>query len=374
MKKILVFISVAALLAASCTKVEQKSLVKDSPITFQTARALTKATGTMFPVDQTFSVYAWSAASVLAENIFMDNVTVAYNTTDNAWVPQGSTYYWPKNASVDFQAYYPAGLAGITVKADKLSYTNIDVKTLQQDIMYSDKAVGYTNNVNEVEDGVNANEGVPVIFRHALSKVKFIVELTYNHKEEADGTVTDWEVTVNNVALDGIYTTGSAEFNLASTPATGLVAWEKPAGNVWTPTSDVASFAGSLSGNVVPGTDYEAVGELYVLPQNLTSGAGQKLTVNVTIKTTRNGVDVLSETFNRTAYLYTASLPAWEINHVYTYRLLLSPTASNGNGGSPIGPGTTIDPSDPDLSDAVITFDPAVDGWQGVGVETTIEL
>ena len=50
----------------------------------------------------------------------------------------------------------------------------------------------------------------------------------------------------------------------------------------------------------------------------------------------------------------------------------MTPTASDGNGGN--GGGGNVDPNDPDLSDAIITFDPAVNGWDNVGVETTINI
>jgi hypothetical protein len=376
MKKLIIFLSIAAVMASACTKVVSSSVEKGNKITFQTVAGLnTKAiTGTAFPTTETFSTYAWAEGTV--GEYFMDNVTIEYNATEDQWMPFGETFYWPKNTTVDFISYYPTGLNGITVEKDKITYSGIDVYTLQNDIMYADKAAGFSDNQDLVDNSVNGFTGVPTIFRHALAKVKFIVELNYNHKEEADGTVTDWEVTVNSASISGIYTTGEAVFNLSSTPTVGVIPWEKPAGNVWTPDGTVATINGLSNTAITPGTDYTAVDEVYVLPQAL-AAAQQKVTINLTIKTIRNGAAFLNETFDKVADLYIGTLPAWEINHVYTYRVKLSPTASNGNGGQPIDPSDPsggVDPNNPDLSDAIISFDPAVDGWENVGVEAIINL
>ena len=373
MKRVLVFLSIAALLATACAKTEIQSVeMNDAEIIFNTIAMQTKVDGTVFPTTETFSTYAWAAGT--AGTYFMDNETIAYSAADNGWKPQGSTYYWPKNTTVDFISYYPTGLTGITVAENKITYSGIDVNTLQQDIMYADKAAGFSNNVDLVDDGLNAYNGVPTVFRHALAKVKFIIELTYNHKQEADGTVTDWEVTVNSLGLAGIYTTGGCVLNLAGTPTSGVIGWDKPADNVWTPDGTAVAIPGPLTAQaVVPGTEYAAVNEMYVLPQALAAGQ-QKVTLNLTIKTKRNNADFLTETFDRSADITIPALPAWEINHVYTYRLKLTPTASNGNGGTPLNPGDTVDPNDPDLSDVIITFDPAVQGWDNVGVETVLNI
>lgn len=372
MKRFFFFIAAAALLAGACAKTETQTL-GEKAIVFQAHTGVpTKAIeGSVFPTTETFSTYAWAEGTV--GEYFMQDVTVAYNTSENLWKAQGETFYWPKNSTVDFISYYPTGLSGITVEKDKITFTGIDVNALQGDIMYADKAAGFSDNADLVDDSISGYTGVPTIFRHALSKVKFIVELNYNHKEEADGTVTDWEVKVNSATVTGVYTTGSAVFKLASSPAVGVIPWEKPEGNVWTPDGTVTSVTGLSDTVIAPGTDYTAIDELFVLPQPLAAGR-QKITVNLTIKTTRNNVPFLNETFDKTVDLYIGTLSAWEMNSVYTYRVKLSPTASSGNGGNPLDPSNPVDPNDPDLSDAVITFDPAVDGWENVGVEAVLNL
>ena len=376
MKKLIVFLSIAAVTASACSKVVPSSVEKGNEISFQTVTGLnTKAiTGTVFPTSETFSTYAWADGTI--GEYFMDNVTIEYKADEETWKPKNETFYWPKNSTVDFISFYPTGLSGITVEKDKITYSNIDVNTLQDDVMYADKAAGFSDNADLIDDSLSSFTGVPTIFRHVFAKVKFIVELNYNHKKEADGTVTDWEVKVNSSSISGVYTTGGAVLTLASTPTIGIIPWEKPAGNVWTPNGDVTTINGLSDATIVPGTDYTAVDELFVLPQALSAGQ-QKVSINLTVKTTRNGAAFLNETFEKEADLYINTLPAWEINHVYTYRIKLSPTASNGNGGKPINPsdpGSAVDPNDPDLSDAIISFDPAVDGWENVDVEAVLNL
>ncbi len=391
MKKIVVFLSIAAVMASACSKSVMTDAVRSNQVAFQTIAGLnTKATpivGTVFPQTETFSTYAWAEGTV--GEYFMDNITIAYFQDDTLWKAQGETFYWPKNSTVDFISYYPTGLNGITVKKDSIIYSGIDVKALQQDIMYADKAAGFSDNADLIDDSISGFTGVPTIFRHALAKVNFKVALTYIHKEEADGTVTDWEVKINNAKLSGIYTKGGCELKLASDPAIGVIGWEKPFDadslyHVWTPEGTPSDINGALADTTItPGILYSAVDTLFVLPQLLTAGQ-QKVTLNVTVKTTRNGNPFLNETFDVSANIRLADLPAWEMNHIYTYILRFGPTSSNGNGGNPIVPpsdpddpdypGGGIDPNDPDLSDAIITFDPAVDGWQNVGIVANITL
>ena len=384
MKKLVVFLSIAAVMASACSKTELSNAGRSHQVSFQTIAGLnTKAAinGTVFPQTETFSTYAWAEGTV--GDYFMEDITIGYNAAENLWKAQGETFYWPKNTTVDFISYYPTGLSGITVEKNKITYSGIDVNALQQDIMYADKAAGFSDNADLIDDSISGFTGVPTIFRHALAKVNFKVALTYTHKQETDGTITDWEVKVNSAKLSGVYTKGGCELNLASDPTIGVIGWEKPAGNVWTPEGAASDITGSLSGDIVPGTLYSAVDTLFVLPQALVADQ-QKVTLNVTVKTTRNGAAFLNETFDVSANIRLADLPAWEMNHIYTYILRFGPTSSNGNGGKPINPpsdpddpdypGGGINPNDPDLSDAIITFDPAVDGWQNVGIVANITL
>jgi hypothetical protein len=118
--------------------------------------------------------------------------------------------------------------------------------------------------------------------------------------------------------------------------------------------------------------------EFFVLPQVLEDGV-QKVNMNVTIRTLRNGQAFLSETFDLSGSLYLNELPAWEMNHSIVYIITVNPTSATGNGGQPYNPDdpgdpNKPDPNDPTLDDAVITFDPAIDGWTMVTANATIRF
>lgn len=381
MKRLILLSAVALMTAAACTKNETSLSRASHEIAFQTVTYITKAgiTGTEFPTTETFGVYAWSAAS--ESGYFMNNEVVQYN--NSVWKP-ASTYYWPKNATVDFFCFYPARMAELAAGEQTFSINGFDVVNNPVDLMYSDKAVGFTDNVDEVEDdAVSGYTGVPAIFRHALAKVAVNVLLPYNHKEEADGTITDWTVTVNSASLSGLYKSGDVTLNLASSPAIGIVPWEKPADangfNVWTNDGTVASYNATVD-HLQLGVDQKipVFPEFFVLPQALANGQ-QMINLNVTIKTIRNGQPFLSETFDLAGSLYLDSLPAWEMNHSIVYIVTVNPTSASGNGGNPYNPDDPADPNKPDpddpvLDDAVITFDPAIDGWDVVTASATIRL
>jgi len=381
MKKLILLAAAASLVMAACTKNETNPYGSSHEIAFQTITYLTRAgiTGTEFPTSETFGVYAWSSAT--EGPYFMNNEVVSYQ--NSLWKPQ-STYYWPKNATVDFVCFYPAGMPGLTVTENQLTYTGYDVEANPMDVMYADKAAGFTDNVDEVEDdAASGYTGVPTIFRHALAKVAFKVVLPYNHKEEADGTVTDWDVTLNSATVSGLYKAGNCVLTLANSPTVGIISWEKPQdanGNcVWNNDGTTTSMVAPVSATpLVVGNTVDLIPEFFVLPQVLAAGQ-QTVTLNLTIKTRRNNADFLSETFDLSGDLFLSSLPAWQMNQSIVYILKVTPTSSSGNGGQPYDPSDPNDPNKPDpddpmLDDAVITFDPAIDGWDVVTANAVINL
>ena len=375
MRKVIVHILIAALLAAACAKNEVRPPAGPADILFEPANYLSKAgiSGTVFPTSEKFSVYAWSDGTV--GEYYMDNETVSYVELIDEWKPSG-TYYWPDRSTVDFQCYYPAGMSGITIARDIIDYKDIDVEARQEDLMYSDKSVGFTDNM-DVPNGIvpSKNTGVPIIFRHALAKVKVQVELAYNHKEEYDGTVTDWEVSVGKVQLLGLKHRGSCHLSLSDGSATGLVPWTRPVNekgfNVWTDDGSVTSISGDLTGQkLLPEGPLTPIDEFFVLPQMLEMGA-QQVKIDLDILTIRNGSPFLHENFTATANLRIDKFQAWQMNQSITYKLKIAPTQSSGAGPNPDDP---VDPENPDMSGAVITFDPAVDGWDSIGFEAVINL
>lgn len=348
------FIAVALLLTVACTKSETGEPGKS--ISFQTASLLSKAvlSGTEFPKSETFGVYAWTSRE--PDSYFMENEIVSFYTQDALWKPSTS-YYWPKKGFVDFIAYYPHGMSGITIEPTKITFTDINAWSLQQDIMYADKAAGYTDG-DQGKEYLNADDGVPTIFHHALSRVKVQVLLAYDHVEESDGTVTDWEVKLNSMTLSGIKTTGSISLELADTPTEGIIPWVKPQGRaIWNTDADEISTLDCVTApqQLFAATPFVALGETLVVPQELVAG-GQRASLNFSVKTKRNGVTVLNEPdIQVNVDLFSVTIPAWEMNHSVVYSLNIYPAG----GGNELKP---------------MAFDPAVGNWENDLVSTTINL
>ena len=366
MKKFL-FIAVAVMAMAACAKNDVN--VSNNAITFQTAAQATKAiTGSVFPTTETFGAYAWTAGT--AGDYFIDNKEVSFS--NGVWTT-ATPYYWPKNQSVDFFCYYPYNASGAVpvVTPTKITYNNVDFSSTQLDIMYADKAVAFTDNANEIEDGQNAYEGVPVIFRHAGCKVKINVILGENEKTEDDGTITKWDVTLKFVQLSGLFIKGTCEMNLSSTN-NGIIPWTKPTdadGNfVWSPVTtltnpmDNSLYNDNQVRNLKKNEGVTVIPETYMLPQTLAS-AQQKIRLTFDVKTYRKAPGASEFTLHLTQTDIVAnadllintgnpgtSILAWQMNQNIVYNITIGPAGKQ------------------------ITFDPAVGAWENKTVSTNIEL
>lgn len=377
MKK-LFFIAIAAMAIAACAKTEVDGPAVKA-IGFQPANQLnTKVTGSVFPQNETFGTYAWTDGTT--GEYFIENEEVSFHETQNFW-STATPYYWPKNQTVDFFCYYPYNVTGAVPQVAKtqIKYNDIDFTATQVDLMYADKAVGYTDNANQVEDGQNAYEGVPTIFRHAGAKVKVNVILGENEKTEAvTGTVTKWDVQLKQVVLSGIYTKGSVTLDLSGT-GTGIIPWTKPVDTngycVWTPDTSVTNneentlYKDVQVRNLEKGVGQTVIGKLvdqkyvgiYMLPQTLVADQ-QKIALTVKITTYRKlsneteftqvldqekvvSADLLIDTNDLNTSVF-----AWEMNQDITYNITLGPAGKQ------------------------ITFDPAVDAWEPKTYATNIDL
>jgi len=375
MKKLIYMIAAAALLLpASCAKNNLAQVDSNRQIAFSTASYATKVgiSGTQFPTNETFGVFAWTEGTT--GPYFMNNEVVSRRAEDGIWTT-ATPYFWPQDQTVDFVCFYPAKMKEITVDKAKISYAAYDVEANPTvDVMYADKAAGFADQPDRVPGSATGYTGVPAIFRHALSKITIDMGLAYAHKEEADGTITDWEVTVNSATLSGIHMKGDCTLNLAAEPTVGIVGWVKPEGNVWTPDATLIKSKNYLAAPVAlkAGETVPAVPEMFVLPQTLAAGQ-QQVKLNITIKTTRNGQPFLNETMDVTANLVIPDkITAWQMNHAISYRLNVTPTRSSGK--DPEDPTKPVDPRNPELKDVKISFDPAVNGWDVMTIAAEIAL
>ena len=388
MKRIIT-LAAAVLAVVACSKENVVDIQRE--VTFEVAkRVQTRATsGVLYDTGLSFGTYAWYTATTAGTTgsdhaDFMVNEKVSFD--GSVWKTADNTFYWPKTGSVDFISYSPfagtSNTAGTVpaVTQNSITYTGYTVNTTD-DLMYADKVVGCSANVNEItDDAVSGTDsgysGVPTLFRHALAKVGF--QIKANFTEYADpldaSKKTTWEVTVTSAKISGLYTTGDCALTLNSDGTT----WKKPettvnsqTHNVWsnpsgaTAEQELVNATTYPSGVVLTTTAKELdAASGYVLPQILKNNV-QKIELVLHIKTTLPTGNVIEEDYNPTFNIKDIStLRAWEMNQNILYTINIKPTAkADGAAGH-----------DDDPEDVIITFDPAVADWTSVSASATIQL
>ena len=120
--------------------------------------------------------------------------------------------------------------------------------------MYADAAYHYKQNDNGAQNyKIDANEGVPTLFRHALAKVRFTVK--QNPMKVQDGTTdnyTFWEVKLTDVALASGTIKNNGQFSLTQTSATTAktqTAWTKPTNEIWAAPTAAQTYLTAKLGN-----------------------------------------------------------------------------------------------------------------------------
>lgn len=212
MKK-LVLAALAIGAMAACTK-SNVQLEQPGEIAFQpVAQKATKATSTStsYPTDEEFNVWAWwDESSVSDTPTYADFVDDPYISEGEFKLKTGTSwggtdpYYWPTTGSLVFAGYSPA-----SAKRDPSQFSyDLNTKTFKAtgyvqsrklasttDLMWFDVTdKSYNNNANN-SLGSDVN-GVPVVFKHALSWLTFQFKLK-------DATVPQkWAI--KNVMLTGI--------------------------------------------------------------------------------------------------------------------------------------------------------------------------
>lgn len=377
MKKIAFIAALAIAALASCSKSVESGI--QSEVVFQVARhkGVTKASPEDYKDNYQgvpFGAYAWYKGVSASDNTdFMKNQKVSFS--DPVWKPEGTTYYWPKSGSIDFICYSPYTADGVdaplpTITENGISYPAWNVGAHPTvDIMYADKVTGLTANSKTY-----FYDGVPTLFHHALAKVSFQIKQSYMSVTSDTGDTTSWEITVSDIILSDILTSGS--LNLTLNPDG---TWNKP--SVWDSTGGTKENVDLLDSDItLDGTNQGLVSDLMILPQSLTDG--QKVTITVTIKTYRDLNDgngpqlVLTETnIPIEGLLSGGSLDHIGINQNVTYTFNITPslgstTDSDGDGVPDDLDGDGI----PDMVPTVVYFDPAVDEWENITVNAGINI
>ena len=193
MKKTLVFAALASVALVGCTKNVEVANNDLNEITFDTpvlapATKADEITGTTFPKNVDFAVFAWYNASeltgtnVAAGSLYMKDVTVNYDSTKDdtttgkgAWKP-ASVYFWPKNGYLAFDAYSPSTVDATCDATKGIAFSDFVASTSyanQIDLLYSTRVI---NKQSSVEHNNDTYDGVNIPFNHALSVVRVFVK------------------------------------------------------------------------------------------------------------------------------------------------------------------------------------------------------
>lgn len=347
MEKNLLFAALAVVAMASCTKNELKvpSTRTDAVISFQPvvanatkANYITNSSISTDPSSFKFAVFAWypqgggeMLESTTNGTLYMNNVPVTYNNTNyngdegsGTWAPS-TTYYWPKNGKLSFDAYAPTDAhAASTPGAGKGTFTSDIKKGLQiadytvadlenqYDLLYSTRA----KNKNTSTGETNATyDGVDIAFYHALAAIEVKAKTAADYGSDV--------IQLTGVTIENAYNQGDFSLGMTSPIAEANPDWSiKTTSEV-----DYALFTGtqSLTTDVTSTTIKNAI----VLPQSFTHGP-KKVSIKVDYQIKHGNDSYLPQT--QTFYLsdtkVTGADPVeqskWEMGKKYTYTLVFT--------------------------------------------------
>lgn len=360
MKKSLSIIALAALAFVGCSKVTPESpktvetKEKDVPIEFNAYNYLsrTKAEGnTEFDKSKSFKVWSYlSDGDFSASSAYpYFNDEVSYSNSNNTWAP-AHTYYWPKTGKLSFFAVYPTDVKGVSLDTtnDNLIITEYTVPAL-----YSDQSTNGVKNdlmlAEQKNQTSNTSNGVSLLFKHQLAKVKFEGKLSNEKSYDS----TEGAIKVGNIYFTAVID----EISLSGLNNIGTLALSgSPAAYTWTPkegqekvsSEKIVDMNYSIALNnefdlesALPAKEYKTFeNEYYVLPQTL--GDDAIITVKYTVYAINSDNKVISKTvydgaegnhpaFTKELNLFsqntanTAKLTEWKINTIYDYKFILDP-------------------------------------------------
>lgn len=349
MKKSLLFAALAVVAMASCTKNELKvpATGTDAVISFQPVVAnATKAdyitNSTIAPTGDPksstfkFTVYAWytdgaemtTSTTKSTAKAYMSGVEVSYKPGHNdatqgegGWSP-ATTYYWPKNGYLSFDAYAPSTASDdgtfSSVVETGLQIANYTVKELtgQYDLLYSKRTLNKKNSTEGATN--NTYDGVDIAFKHALAAI----EVTAKTDKNYSGAIKLKKITILNA-----YSKGTFNQNMTKATTEGTAKWSDHGTEV-----SYVLFSGdqALSTTALTSLNTPAISNAILLPQSFTHTPNKvSIRVDYTIKhgtaeLAQYYVVDLSSTSGAVAGGSSAPLSAWEIGKRYTYNFIFS--------------------------------------------------
>lgn len=359
MKKNLFFILMVGVALTGCVSNEVSSVSEDnapkaltfsSPVMYSNSTSRAAYYGEVglhvygttmysYPREENFVIYAiqhagdfagWAAGTAHEIN----NTAVSYDPSVDGWAPktsEGKYYYWPEG-KMSFAASSPADLENTAVRnygANGLTITGFEVPAdpnKQYDLLFSTRTVNKTS--ADMLHGADEYSGLPILFQHALSAVRFSI------KNE-----TEAEVVLTGIKVYGVKYKGDFAENIAEN-AEDYTQYVRGT-NVnpaWTPTEDVVAeddaytaFEGKVTFPIEPQpvlnlaeADTDEPGEeddantLLLLPQTLADEAEVVVHYTVDGNPHKKVAQLnLGETVNTET-----PITAWQMGYRYTYRLV----------------------------------------------------
>lgn len=340
MKKLIVLFSAVAALAA-CSKNETVPAVsgENMEISYKVAPR-TKADPQAFDIHNVFASWAyylpsgknWSDNQAEAK-IYIgkdgdEGATISY--VNNVWKDQTTSYHWPKEGKLTFFAY-SLNSKSLTDKSGTGKHFVCMNHTTQYGIYgtldldsepNTDFLVADIASDKTVNENVYDFNGVPTLFKHKLSRVKFAVKKKADY---ANTTITLNSITFKKVVYGMTYT---QYFNDA---AKGIITDYINPGTDRTKEQEYTKkdFEVSSSTAFVPVPDANEVRYIYI-PQDFKNVketdkiATIEVTYTVTFKKGTSETDKgISETYIKTLNVKDI-FDSWEIGKRYTFNLIFS--------------------------------------------------
>lgn len=375
MKKILFFAAIAAISLASCSNDEtiasqatsESNTISFRPLMNNVTRAadIDAGSGTYGLQTLGFTVFANVGSS--ETNYFPET---AFTYSSGAYT-SSTKYYWPSEGTLDFFAYQYSESGNNTVSHTALTKA-FTVTPSATAANQTDLVVACIKGQTKAANGA----GVTLNFRHAESKVTIKLK----------NTSTTTTITVGDVVLGNVYTTGTYTFTGSTDNAATPTTTDNTEGNNnstylkysdWTGQATSGSYTqAAATTSYTSATAATALtNSMILIPQTLTNAAtyasgdasaafnGAYITVALKIQNTANSAYVVGSAESSVVALWPLPATQWLPGYHYTYTVDLA-----GGGYFPTNQTGTDSALDPILDNSEIKFvTVTVDSWADGG-------
>jgi len=337
MKRTIFILSILAALAA-CSSDDGRSdeatpvvLQLQSRTPIETRADITLRQGDRFLVGDQIGLYGycdtWNTSGTNYQNASL-TLTLGSSTYYN------TGRYWPGNTEkVSFIGYYPQGGTGITTTGSitaaalpTIGFTMQPITANQVDLLVSDcQSLPLNETTNR--DGI-----IPLTFYHALSQIRFYVLLDLEPGSQWHTVNSKGEMRVD-VALSGIYTTGTLTLSTTPSATLGGHTW----GAIATPGTSTATAIHWMSVDAATLTTFnpnnyviQDADKMLLLPY--TYAAGSLPTMTLTLTDTSASSPITPSTYTATLIANSDSDAdgtddelKWRAGYIYNYYFVLRP-------------------------------------------------